>query len=268
MASFRNAVAYFTPLWGGALNFIAVEDQSGAWDERTRRRTHGLVLVPIPGPESLNEIALFWNVRAALWPFGQWVGLLPVFDADLQPPRFRSQALQLLTSVLLEEERSILLVDIDHSMDEARQRLTALLRSEPPDTPEASLFGAAPIDLPVDVGFPQMPTFPVRLSNSSSHQLPSRLPNPVAFRLTPPHIKEGWCAVDVLAADPRLALPPRAAVGALVHPKGRLLRDAIAVTIQPTRDHAVTLTIPSDAQVVDAVLANRALTHERSAGGQ
>lgn len=390
MASFRKAVRYFTPLWGGALNFIAVEDESGGWDERTRQciglsdfdlltvtgadgqarrdrvsklwdpidpkrgmeeyeeleapvypemsifvgadhqqlpsgetfpswlaaargepnpnspdgppvglgyigalindwsplqgsplargaryvsanwtwpRTHGLVLVPIPDPEALNEIALFWNLRAALWPFGQWIGVLPLFDADLRPPRFRSQAFQLLAE-LPEDERSILLVDIGQSMTEARQRLDALLHDEPADLPETGRYGSGPIDVPVEVGFPRMPGLPGRLSNASSHQLPSRLPNAIAVSLVPPHANEGACVVDVLAADPRLKLPPREAVGALVHPRGRLIRDGVAVLIQPTIDHAVTLNIPGDAQVVEAVLNDRGLTHERSNGGE
>lgn len=113
-----------------------------------------------------------------------------------------------------------------------------------------------------------LPRLPVRISNATSHPLPSRLPNTIGFPLDPPHRLDGVCAVDVLAADPRFDLPPREAVGELVHRRARVIRGGVAVLIEPTIDHAVTLNIPSDAQVIDAVLADCGLTSQRSSGGQ
>jgi len=224
-----------------------------------------LTLVPVASPDSLTELADFWNLRAALWPSDNGVGLLPLWDLAWSGPRFRTLVRRWM--IARDETRHTIVITPSAHSEQARQVVheVFLTEDQPSDDPGAGrLYG---IKMSLAVREAELPAYPIRLTGFDTEQLALHLPGGLSTMIATPITTEGWCAVDVLN-EPRLFLPRRESLGPLVHPQARSMGDGVAVRIRPSRDRSLELALPGDAQVIEALLTDANYSHERSDNGR
>lgn len=260
---------HFLSQWGAnsesaLAHSIAGVETFGHWQMTTDAV---LTLVPIPTPNALHELAQFWNLRAALWPLGDanGIGVLPLWDIEWQGARFRTIVRRWVMR-RGEDHPQIRIVDGPHAA-QARAIAEELMLGEDVDSDDPTIARYARVPLELTVGDPELPPHTVRVSGYSVTQLPFHYPDGIATTIDSPITVEGWCVVDVLG-ESRLCLPSRVGIGALVHERGRSLGDGIAVGIRPSRERSLELRLPTNEQVVGALISGSGLRYERSEAGR
>lgn len=222
-----------------------------------------LIVIPLARGDDLRTLAFFWNLRAVLWLWEQPVTILPLWDIEIQPARFRRLIRQTLRSAPPGSHREVRVCAAGPVGREIRDKVAELFTATGPTEP--TFEEDSPIQYLMGP-LPELPPLTVRVAALETTDQPVPSPNGMTIRFEDFPGISGRLAVEVLG-EPALVLPRLPSLGALAHPMAARIDGGIRI-IRSARERFEDVTFPTDEDVVYALGTARGLRVTRSSAAR
>jgi hypothetical protein len=230
---------------------VAVGADAAAASGRGRVGTIGLVWA-VPDDNELGDVIGFWNVRA-LRGRGGCAGVVLIADVSTLTGREVTDAIRTRVAATTPHDPSCLLLAPRLARDD-QITLGRMLGARPID--ESAGWALWKRSTPTGVAVPATTTGST--GKLIAHVLPLQPVHPAAI---------GHGDIALVVRSSKLAAPRRPAVAELYHPLARWTDDGLAVPAVQAAAHMVSLDLPEPTRILDAALAARGLSCERSETG-
>ncbi|GAA1675559.1 hypothetical protein GCM10009765_26080 [Fodinicola feengrottensis] len=231
---------------------VAVGADAAAASGRGRVGTIGFVWA-VPDDADLADVIGFWNVRA-LRGRGGCAGVVMIADVSTLTSREITDAIRTRVAATTPHDPSCLLLAPRLARDDLIT-LGRMLGARPID--ESAGWGLWKRSTPTGVAVPATTT--ASTGKLVAHVLPLDPVHPAAI---------GHGDIALVVRSSQLSAPRRPAVAELYHPRARWTDDGLAVPAVQNASHVVSLDLPEPTKILDAALAARGLSCERSEAGQ